>query len=497
VSRVKPNLIDRVVSWANPRAGLQRLQYRQAVALFEGAERGRRTKGWRAPNSSIQSDTRRGLTLLRARSRDLAQNNAHAAAAHREIPAAIVGHGITPHLLITDAPARARAEALTKAWFDTTACDAQGQLNFYGIQNLIAKSIVESGEALVVRRRRMSAGIPLQIEVLEPDHIDTSKDGTTNGNNNIIQGIEYSPRGRRVAYWLYDHHPGDQFYRMTQISSRRIPASEVLHIYRIDRPGQVRGVPWGAPVLLRLRDFDEYTDAQLIRQKIAACFSVFIKPGDQFGALASTADPTEGPVLPEKVEPGMIEMLDNGKEVAFGSPPGVSGFGEYATTSLHEVAAGYGVPYSVLTGDLRQVNFSSGRLGLITFYRNVTNWQQHLLIPQLCEPVWRWFAEAAQTIGAFDDAMPVRWSPPRRQLTDPAREIPAIRDAVRSGLITHREAIRQQGFDPDDFIDEVREFNDQLDERGLVFDTDPRRVSSAGLSQPAQPDTGGSNAEDE
>ena len=486
MSKVKANIIDRAVSFFSPSAGYKRLQYRDAMNLFEGAGRSRRTAGWKTPSTSIQADTRRGLALLRSRARDLGQNNAYAAAAHRELPANIIGTGLVPHPDLPDPDARAPFEQLIKRWFGTPACDADNRLNFYGLQNLATKTVVESGEVLIVKRPRMAGntGIPLQVQVMEPDHIDTLKDGVLNHDNGnvIIQGVEFDRQGQRVAYWLFDHHPGDQFYRFTNLTSRRVPADAVQHMFRLDRAGQVRGVPWGAPVIITLRDFDEFEDAQLVRQKIAACFSVFITPGEQFGPNRSTDDDTER-LLPEKVEPGIIEELRDGKDVKFANPPGVQGYGEYSTISMHKIATGYGVPFSVLTGDLRQVNFSSGRMGDRAFNRNVMHWQRNLVIPQMCQPVWDWFMEAAVAARQIREPIPARWSPPRRELTDPAREIPAIRDAVRSMLITHPEAIRQQGFDPDDVVREAEDWNKSIDEARLVTDSDPRKVSANGLTQ--------------
>ena len=58
--------------------------------------------------------------------------------------------------------------------------------------------------------------------------------------------------------------------------SKPIPAESVLHVYKKDRPGQVRGVTWLAPVILKLRDLDEYEDAELVRKKIEACFAAFV-----------------------------------------------------------------------------------------------------------------------------------------------------------------------------------------------------------------------------
>ena len=482
---VKATLVDRAIASISPKWALRRLQARQAMNLFDGASRGRRTKGWRTPATSIQADTRSGLTLLRSRSRDLGQNNAFAAAAHRELPANIIGDGITPHVDLPTPEQRERAERLVKEWFDTPACDADGRMNFYGIENLVCRTVVESGECLVRRRRRPGplSNIPLQVQVLEPDHIDTLKDGVKIGDNWVVQGIEFNKRGQRVAYWIYDHHPGDQFYRMTSLESERVPADEIAHIFRVERAGQVRGVPWAAPVILRMRDFDEYEDAQLIRQKIAACFSVFVTPGDDF-SLAGDEGLEEGQrLLPEKVEPGMIEELSSGKQVSFASPPGVQGYGEYSNVTLHQIATGYGIPHSILTGDLSKVNFSSARMGDRAFARNVKHWQQNLIVPQLCQPVWSWFMDAAITVRALPESVPARWAPPRRELTDPAREIPALIQAVRGGQMTQPEFLRQAGVDPDDFVRELQNWNKQLDSAGIVLDSDPRHVSRAGVFQ--------------
>lgn len=483
---VTPTLLDRAIAQVSPKWGFKRLQFRQAINLFEGASRGRRTKGWRTPDTSIQADTRRGLALLRARARDLAQNNPYAAAAHRELPANIIADGITPHVDLKTPEERAPAEALVKGWFDTTACDFDGRLNFYGIEALVAETVVEAGECLVRRHRRPGpmSSIPLQLQVLEPDHIDTQKDGVpTSSGGGIVQGVEYDGAGRRVAYWLFDHHPGDQHFHMTQLTSRRVPASEILHVFRLERAGQVRGIPWGAPVILKIRDFDEYSDAQLIRQKIAACFSVFITPGDQFGAVGQEGQDPLDRLLPEKVEPGMIEMLADGKDVTFANPPGVQNYGEFASVTAHEIASGYGLTYAALTGDLSKVNFASGRMGDRSFARNVQQWQQNLFIPQLCQPVGAWFMEACVAIRALPAAVPLRWSPPRRELTDPAREIPALTSAVRGGQMLMPELLRMNGTDPDDYLRELQEWNKAMDEAGIVLDSDPRKTSAAGLTQ--------------
>lgn len=487
------NLIDRMVGYLAPKTALRRAYYRtrlDVVAQFEGASKADRVSRWRTRSTSANSEARPALRLLRDRSRDLVRNNPYAAAAVREIPAHTVGDGIIPRARGRTPEQTQRVEARAKRWFDTPACDANGMHNFYGLENQIMRAIVESGEVLVRRRRRRASDglpVPLQVQVLEADHLDMLKDGMISpSGNRIIQGVEFDRLGRRVAYWLYPDHPGEALIYSRSTQSVRVPAEDVLHIYRMDRPGQVRGVPWASPILIRMRGFDEYQDAHLERQKAAACYAGFIYTPPE--AMFDTGEQQET-TLPEKLEPALFEELPGGRRIEFSDPPGVEGYDEYSTVTLHGVSTGYGIPYFVLTGDLRNVNYSAGRMGWLSFQRDIGQWRWHMLIPQLCEPVWRWFAEAQVVAGIESEWVPGDWTPPRRELVDPSREIPAYTDAMRAGSLTLYENIRQQGWDPEDFLREVEEGNRRLDELGIVLDSDPRKTSTSGLRQaPASDD---------
>jgi capsid protein len=45
----------------------------------------------------------------------------------------------------------------------------------------------------------------------------------------------------------------------------------VRHIFKVKRAGQARGPSWFGPVILRMKDLDEFEDATLMKQKVAAC----------------------------------------------------------------------------------------------------------------------------------------------------------------------------------------------------------------------------------
>lgn len=487
------NLLDRLIAGFDPAAGYRRARARArlhalstAKAMFDGASVSRRTAGWRRVSTDANAETIGGsLVRLRDVSRDLVRNNPYARRAVDAIMTNVVGPGIIPQFKGAGDAETKRLESLAVEHLDTRAIDAAGRHDLYGLQALIMRSVVESGEVLVRRRwRLMSDGLPLPfaLQVLESDFLDSSVDGPLSGGNTAVQGIEFDKIGRRVAYWLFDEHPGGHGYKTP--ASKRVPAADVAHIYREDRPGQVRGVPWLAPVILRMHDFADYEDAQLMRQKIAAVFAAFITdpegdsrpniPGEITGANQSRV---------ESLEPGIIERLAPGEDVTFSNPPGVEGYGEYARNQLRAMAAGLGVTYESMTGDLSEVNYSSGRLGWLEFQRSVNFWQADLIVGSFCRRVETWFIEAAQL--AFGIAGPARadWTPPRREMIDPTREVPATIKAIRGGLMSPSDAVRERGKDPAVHFAELAADFKRFDALELILDCDPRRVSSAGLTQ--------------
>lgn len=483
-------LIDNLVSALFPEAGLRRERARFALAAinshkrkYEGADIGRRTNGWTmGGSSSANAQIRGALSVLRERSSDHVRNNPYGTRAVNTIVNGTVGFGIMANPSGNNKQAEKIMRKAWKQWAESKACDVAEEANLYQQQRLAMRGIVERGEVIVLRRwrsfDRTDLSVPMQIQVLEGDYLDHSKDGVMNGNNSIIQGVEFNQSGKRVAYWLFESHPGEQTGRLNTQSIRR-PAEDVLHVFRKDRSGQVRGVPWAAPVLLRSRDFDEYEDAQLVRQKIAACFTAFVTEPDG-------ENPGLGSQL-ERLEPGAVEYLPIGKSVQFADPPGADNYNDYSRQVLHSIAAGWGVTYEDMTGDLSQVSYISGRLGRLAFYSNLDDWQWLMIIPDLLDGIWKWFAEAAVIKGLPADAVAPRWATPARAMTDPNTEVPTTIKAVRAGLQTLRGAIRERGLDPDDHIAEIEQTNKQLDDAGIVLDTDPRRITNGGQSQNTDP----------
>jgi lambda family phage portal protein len=484
---MKLNWIDRAVGYFAPRRELRRLQARAALELarrhYEGAGTGRRTQGWRRSSGDANAVLGPALSRLRENARDLVRNNPYAESALSTIANHTVGYGIQAR----PNPANASALGAWKAWAESTACDADGRHDFYGLQKLIMRTVAESGEVLVRRRlRRPEDGLPLplQLQVLDPDFLDTSKDSalTNTGGRRIIQGVEYDGIGRRVAYWLFPEHPGSVLSTARQ--SEPVPAESILHIFRSIRPGQVRGGSWFAPVLLRFKDFDEFEDATLMKQKIAACLAVITSDTEGSSTGLGTVDDTADPPI-DSLEPGAILNVTPGRSVDIVQPPTVREYPDYTKNVLRAIGTGLGIPYEDLTGDYAEMNFSSARASHIKHWQgSVDEWRWQMLIPQFCNPAWAWAMEVAVVMRQVTGAVPrAEWSPPPIPMVDPVNEGLAYQRNIRTGIQSLSEVIRERGYDPKTLLEEMAADNELLDKLKLILDSDPRRMTQAGQAQ--------------
>jgi lambda family phage portal protein len=388
----------RAVARAEARVRLEKAKLRSTALQsvrnqYDGAAHSRRTQGWRRTHKDANYELWGAAQILAQTARDMVRNNPYAERAVSAIATDLVGTGITFQVIGADGKPRDDLQALAKAHFETTACDADGRNNLYGLQLLAARTVVESGSVLARNRGRFSRDpypVPFQIQMLEPDYLDQSRNGLLE-KGQYVSGIQFDQLGNRQAYWIFPNHPGA--IASQGMIARPIPAEQMLHIFRQDRPGQQVGATWFAPVIVSMRDWAEYQDGQLLRQKIAGSWAVF-----RIGAEGENGEAPNSDELSSFIEPGMIEDLPTGAKVEFPSPPAVDGYADFAKISIRTFATGMNLPYDIF-GDLEGVNYSSGRIGRIQYYRQLDAWTWQMLIPQFCDGIATWFFNAARLKG--------------------------------------------------------------------------------------------------
>lgn len=466
------------------------------ASAYEGGSTRKRMAGKGMSVAGPNTGISQSLGALQKRSRNAVRNNAYATGAKETYVSNLVGTGIRPQWQNKE------IQELWETWVQE--CDADGVNCFYGLQSLAAGAQFEAGEVLGrFRYRRTSDGlsVPLQLQLIESEHLDPTYSAVTD-RQLIKMGIEFNAIGKRSAYWLWQHHPHE--YLAQQANRRkRVPADDVIHLYRRTRPGQIRGVPELSSVIVRLYEIDEMQDALLARQKLAQLFAAFIqrKPdhdpddeGPHFGLPADPYGEEEGEQLDEFV-PGALHYLEDGEEVQFSNPPDIGAhYSDWLRTELLAVARGAGITYEQLTNDLKGVNYSSIRAGLLEFRRRAEALQAHLIVHQWCRKIAAKWLDVAVVSGSINlpdywvnrkKYLAIDWIAPKWAWVDPLKEVTADLLEVRAGFIPRSEAAGQRGWSLEQLDEEIRKSNQSADDHGLILDSDPRITQKNGALQKA------------
>ncbi|MCE8540115.1 phage portal protein [Ruegeria pomeroyi] len=470
-------------------------------ARLEGAMAKRRLRGWNPPLENINALVASGGPRLLARSRELVVTNGYAANACEAFAANLVGDGIKPSSLIGDADLRDRVQRLWLAWTDEA--DADGLTDVYGLQAMVAREMFVAGECFVrLRPRRTEDGllVPLQLQLLQSEMLPFEKTETAANGNRIRCGIEFDAIGRRVAYHFRRRHPGDSTDLGAVIPETvRVPAGDVLHIYRPIDAGQIRGLPHVAPAMVRLFLLDQYDDAELDRKKTAAMFAGFItKTAPEDPMMGESAADLDGAAI-ASLEPGTMQVLLPGEDVKFSSPADVgSSYEAFQYRTLLAVSASLGLPYHLVTGDVRQANYSSLRAELVEFRRRIGQLQHGVMAHQLCRPIWRRWLETSVLSGAIDvsdmaSVLPVQWIPPRWDWVDPLKDIQAQVLAMEAGLTSRRKVVEATGYDIEEVDRENAADAARAAELGLRYRTSPGETQGARATPVREPNPNSSD----
>jgi lambda family phage portal protein len=366
---------------------------------------------------------------------------------------------------------------------------------------LIVSSCYESGEVLVRlwdRRLEDNLAVPLQIQILEPDYLDDTKTMIVNSNGvvsgYIIQGIQFDPIGHIVGYWLYGNHPGETLQISTRgsIYSKLVPADAVLHHAEIDRPGDVRSVTRFAAVISKLRDLDEYADAEIMRKKIEACLAMMVTTpeGIDGPTLAGAAVDADGRKI-ETFTPGMVMYGAPGVTAEFFRPPdSANDYAAHKKTELREVAAGLEIPYVVLDDNLEAVNYSSYRGGLLAFRDAIDEYRWNWLIPQVLDPIYRKVIDKLYLMRVIiEPNYGVQWDPPPFDLLDRAAEAEADRLELQIGKKTYAQLVGEAGNDPEEQLAEITALRPKVEAAGITFAKSTSEAITQGGTQDANPQT--------
>ena len=466
------SIIDRAIASVAPVWGLKRAMARRGLGIVGGGTSQRyvnKPADW-GRNTGNPDDARPTRLVDRIRILDLVARDPFAKKALNSLVNNAIGWGIT------GAPKNAPKSfaALWAAW--TKACDYNGRLDFYGLQELAVRSMFRDGEVFIVlrtvRRDPVNPTVPLKLQLLDSGMLSTTV--SVFGGNQVVNGIEYDAEGRAVAYHFQVGRSGQAWASLQTV---RIEAKDVIHLFVQEIVGQRHGVSVFEPVVKRLGDIDEAVEAEIIRKNIEACFVGLItqgvdEDGRPFGTLSTDSGSAVAGLPTETLTPGMLARLAPGENVKFGEPKASGGLNDIVKLALLSAAAGTGITYEQISGDLSNVNYSSYRAGSLEFQRSIGRIQFNTIIPTCLERISARFQADAFLAGMMPSrAYEMNWTPPPFESVDPVKEATGNILLMQAGLESRRNIVNSRGYDFDKLMTDIAA--DDKAYPDLLFKGDP------------------------
>lgn len=395
---------------------------------YDSAKFNRAFRNWRPSFGSPDGEIIKDLPTLRARSRDLYKNNAVARGAIRLMVSNVVGRGLKLQAAVDrdviqkyfgwsndDAAIffnklETRIESRFRLWAESKESDARGQRTFYENTALAFNSVLQSGEVFATLPIRQHANkmFRLRVGLIEADQVQSPTGGYYDRRNR--DGLVTAPDGTPLGIYVNRNQETYPYeYEYIPFFGKHSGRPMVLHLYKADRPGQSRGVPFLAPVIQVLKHLEDYKKSELIRAKVVSYFSVFIKSPnphalDGNGIVSKDEQDSESVAAEGKdytLSPGVVMQLGPGEEVQFANPGNISSnYGPFSESLNIEIGMALGIPYEILRRYFA-ASYSATRGAVVEFQKEVRVSREWLEF-EWCAPIYReWLTEEVLS-GAID-----------------------------------------------------------------------------------------------
>ena len=456
-----------------------------------------------------------------ARQRDLGRNEGVGASASMRIVNSAVGFRwdftSKPNwkaLGITYEAARELGSQIDALWEQYAygihfLADAERMLTFGQLLRASAAHIVNDGEmvGLIEWAEDEETRFRTRLRLVDPDRL-SNPNGRADGSllpngNTVTAGVEKTPNGIPVRYWIREGHPTDVGGRPRlnwnswDRYSTNLGRPQVLHAFDKLRAGQTRGVTRFAACLKLFKAFSKYTEKTIEAAAVNALFLGFVKSSggpsavsEYFDAdeLAAFAEQRQGHYEdnPVEVDGVRFPVLGPDDDVTMQTAArDTQGFDDFTRAILRLIAATLGVTYEELTMDFSTTNYSSARAALLIAWKE-TLAMRGLIEQQIAWPFFAAWLEEAFDIGALqvpagapdfyeaiDAYVEGRWRGPGRGHIDPTKEIVAAAARIEAGITTlEDECADYDGSDWEEKVEQQARIATKRAELGLAAGAD-------------------------
>lgn len=379
---------------------------------------------------------------LRERARYEIANNSYAKGIVLTLANSLIGPGPRLQVQTPDQALNRAVEGAFSAW--ARAIRLPDQLR------IMKQAKTVDGEAFAVKTTNpaLPTAVKLDMALIEADQVMSPDLAIL--DSRAIDGVRLDEWGNPSGYDVLRYHPGD-VYRGSALEYDTLPAGRVLHWYRCDRPGQLRGVPELTPALPLFAQLRRFTLATLTAAETAAMFAAMLETTASPDEEDSQGEPFES----LEIERGMMTTLPAGYRASqLRAEHPTTTYEMFTRLILREIARCLNVPWNVAAGDSSSYNYSSARLDHLNYWAAVDverqDCEREALDPLLAD----WLGEAAllpgllpMSVKAYLPWLPHTWHWPARQFIDPQVEAAADTERLNNGTTTLATVCASRGED--------------------------------------------------
>ncbi len=469
-----------IIEFISPKWAYAREAWRQAhkeqqrnydAGLFD-----RQNKNWFASIESGEITDRRFRNIVRARSRDLERNSDLMNANIYPWIRNVIGKGFDLEAKTPDESFNNSIENLWLKWCKKDNCDVTGSQSFWEMARMAVRRKRVDGGILFIKCDTPGGVVPFKLQAVEVDELDEAQYLPHEKGNRVIAGVEYNSYNRAVGYWIKEY----DIQGYTSIAAHYVPRERLIFYFSKTRPSQIREMPEMAATIGRIKEINGYIEAASIKERIAACLSVFIKKVLPTGGLGRSVNSSKGERKSYnelELMPGLITDLNAGDDIQVVNPgTSATNSSEFIKTMSRLITAGQGISYESATRDLSDANYSSARQATIEDEETFMP-EQEKIEDEFLDETYTAFVLSAVMSGAVE--MPAdfwndpdkyyahEWIRKPKKWIDPSKEASANKIAIETGQKTVAEIWRENGRDYKDVIDDLKEIIDYAAEMGI------------------------------
>lgn len=467
--------IDSIMFKISPQWAYKREAWRQelfSIKSYDAGARDRNNSNWNVSNLSAEFTDKYDRDNVKARARDLERNSDMATSVIKAFKRNIIGGGFKLQARTSKPEINDALESYWKEWCKKENCDVTGTQSFNQLLRMAVQRKKVDGGILFIKRYTNDGLIPFKLQAIEVDEL--AKNVIADGDR-VIGGIKYNQYNKPLGYYIKQY----DIDGYTINEPIYIPAKDVIFIYSKRRPSQIREMSDMAQTVTRIRDVNEYMTAVSVKERIAACLSVFIKKNNPNGAGGFSARNVEH--APEKryegktLFPGMIRELNVNEGVEVVNPSGqATDAAAFVKLQQKLIAAGQGISYESTSRDMSEVNYSSARQSGIDDDLECT--EDGELIEDFMSEVYEAFVTCVYLTGLIKftdfynnktDYLNHEWVKAPKKWIDPLKEANANKIALATGQKTLKDIAAENGRDWREVVDEIAEINDYAVKKGI------------------------------